>query len=131
VDVDDLRDASPVDLLAAGGWSVTHARMVRVVTEGDEALVLIDTNGDRTDFAADIWRRTPSGWEEIASTDVGFGASTGGHDRLLWTIGVGPRGERVIVAVHDGVREVDVDEHGHWVVAEDREARPPYPRIVG
>ena len=93
--------------------------MVRVTTVGDEALVIVDSNGDGAEFEGEIWRRFPGGWVEMGGTNVGGGTWRGWRGGLVWTVGQAEGCSRVRLEIGDDVQDLDVDADGFWVLAQE------------
>lgn len=63
-----MKDLDPQTALTEGGWDARYARVLDVVTLGDHAAALVDTNGDGADVNVDLYRRDSNGrWQGIAS----------------------------------------------------------------
>jgi len=128
--VDDLAAMPSEELLRAGGWNPLCARLLRVETFGEEALVLVDTNGDGKEIEVEFWRRAAS-WDCLGSAGLGSGGYSGSRGGLLWTVGRAQGRASVRVAHGAAVSDLPVDENGYWVLAEDREPDDEYPVVVG
>lgn len=58
--------------ITAGGWDPRYAVALAVVSAGDIAAALVDTNGDGADIDIDQYSRDDSGaWVEVASSSAG------------------------------------------------------------
>lgn len=133
MDVEDLAVVPPGDLLIAGGWNPLIARLLRVETVGDEALVLVDTNGDGNEIEVEFWRRESPSWHCLGSAGLGSGGYSGSRGGLLWTVGRTPGLMSVRVAHGNAVRELPVDQYGYWILVEveDDQSDGDYPVVVG
>ena len=73
-----MDDAMPVlsaeTLIRVGGWHPGYARVLLIEQDGDNALVLIDGNGDGAELELEYWLRESDGFWR--------GGSTGGHGPL-------------------------------------------------
>jgi hypothetical protein len=71
---------SPV--IAEGGWDERYARVLLIQQLGDQAIVLVDGNGDGAEIESEQWFQTPAGW--VGGSSQGVGPL--GH-RPIWTWG--------------------------------------------
>ncbi len=71
---DAIRDLSADAIIRVGGWHPGYARVLLIEHDEDDALVLVDGNGDGAELELEYWHRdTDDGWS---------GGSTGGHGPL-------------------------------------------------
>jgi hypothetical protein len=71
---DAIRDLSADAIIRAGGWHPSYARVLLIEDNEDDALVLVDGNGDGAELELEYWHRdTDSSWR---------GGSTSGHGSL-------------------------------------------------
>jgi hypothetical protein len=105
VGVEELNAESAI---SAGGWDARYAVTLALVSHGDIAAALIDTNGDGADIDLDQYERGADGhWVEFSS---GNGADRGASwsYRLAATWGRADPGAQV---------EIEYLGHSHSVVA--------------
>ena len=69
-------------VIADGGWDSRYARVLLIQQLGDEAIVLVDGNGDGAEVESEHWLRAPEGWIGASSQGVGPLGS-----RPIWTWG--------------------------------------------
>lgn len=69
-------------VIAQGGWHPRYARVVLIYRFGDEAVVLVDGNGDGADVESERWYDTPDGW--VGGSSQGIGPL---EHRPIWTWG--------------------------------------------
>lgn len=107
-------------IIASGGWHPRYARVLLIQQIGDQAIVLVDGNGDGAEVESERWSRTSQGWVGGSSSGIGpFG------QRPLWTwgwagstafaVGCAAPGMTVTVEWRDQVREATANERGIWV----------------
>ena len=107
-------------IIASGGWHPRYARVLLIQQIGDQAIVLVDGNGDGAEVESERWSRTSQGWVGGSSSGIGpFG------QRPLWTwgwagstafaVGCAAPGMTVTVKWRDQVREATANERGIWV----------------
>ena len=71
---DAIRELSADSIVSAGGWHPRYARVLLIEHDDDDALVLVDGNGDGAELELEYWHRDADGsW---------LGGSTGGHGSL-------------------------------------------------
>jgi hypothetical protein len=71
---DAIRDLSADAIITAGGWHPRYARVLLIEQDDDDALVLVDGNGDGAELELEYWHRDVDGtWS---------GGSSGGHGPL-------------------------------------------------
>ncbi|MDA8061582.1 MAG: hypothetical protein M0T80_03945 [Actinomycetota bacterium] len=67
-----MKELSEREVIAAGGWHPRYARVLATVVLGDEAVVLVDGNGDGSEVEAEHWCRDEQGeWVGVGSSGVG------------------------------------------------------------
>ena len=117
---DAIRDLSADAIITAGGWHPRYARVLLIEQDDDDALVLVDGNGDGAELELEYWHRDVDGtWS---------GGSRGGHGPLefmssseSWDAGdfvvalgrVAPAAE-VIVKYGGQVYQRTANEFGIW-----------------
>ena len=113
-----------------GGWNPRYARVLLIQEFGDEALVLVDGNGDGAEVEREQWLRTPDGWEGGVSGGIG----SFDHDPLWtwgWTtgtayvVGCASPGSSVSVAWLDQVESATANPFGIWVCLFPEQPPPP------
>jgi hypothetical protein len=71
---DGIRDLSADAIIRVGGWHPSYARVLLIEHDEDDALVLVDGNGDGAELELEYWHRDVDGtW---------CGGSTSGHGSL-------------------------------------------------
>jgi hypothetical protein len=71
---DAMHVLSAEDLIRVGGWHPSYARVLLIEHDEDNALVIIDGNGDGAELELEYWHRGSDGlWR---------GGSTSGHGAL-------------------------------------------------
>ena len=70
---DGIRDLSADAIIRVGGWHPSYARVLLIEHDEDDALVLVDGNGDGAELELEYWHCDVDGWS---------GGSTGGHGPL-------------------------------------------------
>jgi hypothetical protein len=71
---DAIRALSADAIITAGGWHPRYARVLLIEQDDDDALVLVDGNGDGAELELEYWHRDIDGtWS---------GGSSGGHGPL-------------------------------------------------
>jgi hypothetical protein len=70
-------DLSEMDVIKRGGWHPRYARVLAVATHEDNALSLVDGNGDEAELDLQIWAWDGDTWVGTASYGVGNGGSLG------------------------------------------------------
>jgi hypothetical protein len=122
-------DLTPDEVLTLGGWNRRYARVLRVERAGDDAVALVDTNGDGSEIEADGLRRQDGRWQSTTSWGFGplgqsFHSWTAGS-MPLWLGGCAPPGTRVAASQGGGPeRFTTADEHGLWLFVEDSRSLP-------
>jgi hypothetical protein len=107
-------------VITQGGWRPEYARVLLIQQVGDEAIVLVDGNGDGADVESVQWFLTDGGWGPGSSGGVGA------FDRRpLWTwgsigadsyvIGCAEPGHSVAVEWLDSAQQATANELGIWV----------------
>ncbi len=59
-------------IIVAGGWNPNYARVVMIAVDDDEAIALVDGNGDGVELEQEFWTRESTGWR--AGSSVGCGS---------------------------------------------------------
>jgi hypothetical protein len=71
---DGIRDLSAGAIISVGGWHPRYARVLLIEHDDDDAVVLVDGNGDGAELELEYWHRDVDGtWG---------GGSTSGHGPL-------------------------------------------------
>jgi hypothetical protein len=107
-------------VITQGGWHPRYARVLLIQEVGEEAIVLVDGNGDGADVEREQWFLTDEGW--AAGPSGGVGAF---DRRPLWTwgsigaasyvIGCAEPGASVGVEWLDSAQRATANELGVWV----------------
>lgn len=69
-------------VIADGGWDSRYARVLLIQRLGNEAIVLVDGNGDGAEIESEHWFQESEGW--VGASSQGIGPL--GH-RPIWTWG--------------------------------------------
>jgi len=73
-------------VIRMGGWHPDYARVLVIEQSGDDALVLVDGNGDGAELELEYWRRDADGnWDGTASSGYSALASLPSAD--TWRAG--------------------------------------------
>jgi hypothetical protein len=71
---DGIRNLSADDIIRVAGWHPSYARVLLIEHDDDDAVVLVDGNGDGAELELEYWHRDVDGsWS---------GGSSGGHGPL-------------------------------------------------
>jgi hypothetical protein len=71
---DGIRDLSADGIIMACGWHLSYARVVLIEQDHDDAVVLVDGNGDGAELELEYWHRDVDG--------LWYCGSTAGHEGL-------------------------------------------------
>jgi hypothetical protein len=106
-------------VIESGGWHPRYARVLLILQLGDEALVLVDGNGDGAEVESEQWFLTDEGW--VAGSSGGIGPFDG---RSLWSwgwrsgsgylVGCASPGETVTVEWRREVQQATANDLGIW-----------------
>jgi len=124
-------------IIVAGGWNATYARVVMVAVDHDEAITLVDGNGDGVELEQEFWTRESTGWR--AGSSVGYGSLT----RLptsIWDAGhavcafgsISP-GETVHIRYEGVIHECVGNQYGIWAFirkVEHMNVKHPLPELL-
>jgi hypothetical protein len=120
--MDDGTDTSlsADDVIRSGGWDPRYARVLLIEQNGDQALVLVDGNGDGAELELEYWRRDAGGgWQGEASSghsaleslDAAETWSTGEYVCALGRVG---SGSVVRIAYGGRTYSRQANRHGVW-----------------
>jgi hypothetical protein len=62
-------------IIASGGWHPRYARVLLIQQIGDQAIVLVDGNGDGAEVESERWSRTSRGGPAAAAAGSGRSGS--------------------------------------------------------
>jgi len=102
--------------LRQGGWDPRYATVLVVVTRGDIAAALVDTNSDGADIDLDEYWLGPNGeWEPAGSSGSAgeFGSSWSPH--MVARYGRGDPGATVTLDYLGETHQVTATERGWWL----------------
>jgi hypothetical protein len=115
--MDEMLSAQTV--IESGGWHARYARVLLILQLGDEALVLVDGNGDGVEVESEQWFLTDEGW--VAGSSGGIGPFDG---RSLWSwgwrsgygyvVGCASPGETATVEWRGEVQQATANDLGIW-----------------
>ena len=105
-------------IIAFGGWDPRYARVVMIAADDDEAIALVDGNGDGIELEQEFWTRESTGWRAGSSTGHG---SLDSLDVAIWDAGhavcaFGPasRGEPVRIRYDGVIHELVTNQYDVW-----------------
>ncbi len=106
-------------VIREGGWHPEYARVLLIQEIGDEAIVLVDGNGDGAEVESEQWFLTDEGWVPGSSSGIGPV-----DDRPLWSwgwrsgsgyvVGCASPHQMVTVEWHGELREATANDLGIW-----------------
>ncbi|MGX1812174.1 hypothetical protein ACWIGI_41220 [Nocardia sp. NPDC055321] len=113
---------SAAEVVADGGWSPLHARVLFVAGNGVSALAIIDSNGDGREITAErFWRHEDGRWRSghssggVASTPSSEPIGIQRDDRgVSCAFGRAERPGPVVVEIDGREVEVIAGEGGWW-----------------
>ncbi len=120
-------------VISAGGWHPCYARVLLIHQLGDEAIVLVDGNGDGAEVEAENWYRDERG-DWLGGSSSGVGAWDG---RPIWTwgwrdgtgyvIGCAAPGRAVVVEWQDDTATAAANDLGIYVALFPGQSEPVRP----
>lgn len=130
-------DLTERGVLVAGGWSLAHARLLRLEQVGDEALALVDGNGngDGYEVEAEFWWRQDGAWIIGGSSGTGSlhgpNSWTGQQGGRVWSVGHGRPNSHVVIRCDGEEHRIPVDGDGLWLLSRDPDWGGEHPTVVG
>jgi hypothetical protein len=106
-------------VITRGGWHPSYARVLLILQVDDEALVLVDSNGDGAEVESEQWHFTDDGWVDGISSGIGpfegdplwsWGWTSGtGH-----VVGCASPGQNITVEWRGRTQEAVANDLGVW-----------------
>lgn len=117
-------------VIGDGGWHPQYARVLLIQELGDDAVVLVDGNGDGAEVEIEQWHRTNQGWEGGISSGIGpfdheplwtWGWTSG----TAYVVGCAAPGISVSVDWLGEVKSATTNSLGIWVCLYPDQPPPP------
>lgn len=107
-------------VISAGGWHSRFARVLLIEQSGDQALVLVDGNGDGAELEVEYWKReVGAGWQSCSSSGYGSqdslkAAETWNSGESVYAVGRADPGSEIRIRYDNSVYRRQANEFGVW-----------------
>jgi hypothetical protein len=110
---------SPETVIRRGGWNPRYARVLLIEHDDDQALILIDGNGDGAELEVEYWHHDHGGWHPGATSGYGplasmAPANTWHAGDFVCALGRGSPGSNVRIAYGESIHSRTVNHFGVW-----------------
>jgi len=114
----DLTSLTDDLIITLGGWNPRYARVVMIAVDDDEAIALVDGNGDGAELEMEYWHKEHDGWSAGSTSGHGpldsLSATRWDAGPMVCAVGPAPPGDVVRIGYEGNVHECRANQFGVW-----------------